>query len=260
MRIICITNQKGGVGKTTTAMNFAHALSKKEHRVLAIDCDPQANLTSYLGVFEEEKSEAKTIDELFLAKKPLQSLKDAQSYIIKTDCGVDLVASDRALSGVEFYLFSRPDKERVLSKFLNLLKNEYDFVLIDTPPSINLLTLNALVAATGVIVPVQPEYFSLEGIVKIRQTIADVQTQFNPDLKLYGVLATQVNDRRKLTEEVLGALSAELGEQLFETRIHENAAIAESSGQARSIFEYQKNSRGAEDYKNACDELISKML
>jgi chromosome partitioning protein len=172
---------------------------------------------------------------------------------------VDLIASDKALSGVEYYLFSRADRELVLSHFLNGVSPHYDAILIDTPPSLNLLTLNALCASDHVLIPVQPEFFSLEGIVKIRESIENIRDRWNAKLSILGVLFTQVSQRRKLTQEVIDMLRAEMNELVFETMIHENAAVTESSGHARSVIEYDRASRGAKDYLAAAKEVISRL-
>ena len=256
-KIITIANQKGGVGKTTTTMNLGAALAETGKRVLLVDSDPQANLTSYLGVTpgEGEFEAITTLDQIYLSKRPL----DRETYIARCSENLNLIASDRGLSGVEYYLFSRSDREVLLSRVLNALKEEYDFILIDTPPSLNLLTMNALVASDHVLVPVQPEFFSLEGIVKIRESIEHVRERWNPKLTILGVLATQVSHRRKLTDEVLGALQSELGQDFFSAMIHDNAAVTESSGHAQSVLAYDRSSRGAKDYLAASNELLKKL-
>ncbi len=256
-KIITIANQKGGVGKTTTTMNLGVALTRLNKRVLLIDGDPQANLTSYLGITpgEHPYESVHTLDEIYLSKRPLDA-EGRLFFITKSASGVDLIAADKALSGVEYYLFTRADREVVLARFLEALKQDYDLILIDTPPSLNLLTLNALCASDYVLIPVQPEFFSLEGIVKIKESIEDVRLRWNPNLSIIGVLPTQLSSRRKLTHEVIRALQMELGEKLFETKIHDNAAVAESSGHAQSVIEYDRTSRGAQDYMAAAKELI----
>jgi chromosome partitioning protein len=257
--ILTVANQKGGVGKTTTTMNIGIALARAGRRVLLIDGDPQANLTSYLGVTPGagDWTQLHTLDEVYLSKRPLDAAS-LDRFFARTKAGVDLLAADTALSGVEYYLFSRSDRERVLANFLTLAEGRYDYVLIDTPPSLSLLTLNALAASRGVLVPVQPEFFSLEGIVKIRQAISDIRARFNPELEILGVLATQVARRRKLTDEVLEILRGEVGPLLFEAMIHENAAVAESSGHGQSILDYDRSSLGARDYVAAALELIGR--
>jgi chromosome partitioning protein len=258
-KIITVANQKGGVGKTTTTMNLGVALVRSGKKVLLIDGDPQANLTSYLGITPGEPpyETLHTLDEVYLAKRPFDA-EGRHLFITPTASGVDLIASDKALAGVEYYLFTRQDREAVLSRFLTTIRHDYDFIFIDTPPSLSLLTMNALCASDHVLIPVQPEFFSLEGIVKISEAIEDVRARWNPRLTIIGVLPTQVSNRRKLTQEVIYALKAELGEKLFETAIHDNAAIAESSGHAQSVLEYDRSSRGANDYLGAATELLTR--
>lgn len=251
-RIITVANQKGGVGKTTTVMNLGSSLVREGHRVLLIDSDAQANLTSYLGV-----EPRRTLDELYLSKRPLEGSLVAE-FIHKTEAGLDLIPSDTALNGVEYYLFSKAQRETILSRALAPVRGDYDFILIDTPPSLNLLTLNALTASDGVVIPVQPEFFSLEGIVKIRDSIAEIRERWNPALRISGILVTQVNSRRKLTEEVLAMLRGEFEELVFATMIHENSAVAESSGHARSVQDYAPASKGALDYRAFGKEFLKR--
>jgi len=258
-QIISIANQKGGVGKTTTTMNLGVALAEMNQRVLLIDGDPQANLTSYLGVTPGAPpyEDLRTLDEVYLSKRAWDDQMKSL-YITACSSGVDLIASDKALAGVEYYLFSRADREVILARFLTALQKDYDFILIDTPPSLNLLTLNALSASRFVLIPVQAEFFSLEGIVKIREIVHEVHTRWNPKLEILGVLPTQYSQRRKLTQEVIQALQSELGPLLFESMIHDNASIAESSGHAQSVIHYNRSSKGAQDYLLAAQELVKR--
>lgn len=256
-KIITVANQKGGVGKTTVTMNLGVALASQKYRVLLIDSDPQANLSSYLGVLPgvDPHLDLKTLDEVYLTKRPAdRAFKE--SCIAVTEAGVHLIASDKNLSGVEHYLFSRPDREMILARFLKNLREDYDFILIDTPPSLNLLTLNALCASDSVLIPIQPQFFSLEGIVKIREAIENVRSRWNDRLQIEGVVASQVSQRRRLTSEVLQTLKDELGSVLFESMIHDNAAVAESSGHAESVLSYDRTSRGAQDFIQVAEELL----
>jgi chromosome partitioning protein len=261
-RIVTIANQKGGVGKTTTTMNLGASLARAGRKVLLVDSDPQANLTSYLGVTpgSGQWETLRTLDELYLAKRPIDgTMKDL--FIASTGIsGLKLLASDRNLSGVELYLMSRSDKEGILGRFLRSIASDFDDILIDTPPSVGLLTLNALCASDSVLIPVQPEFFSLEGIVKIRETIENVRSRWNSELSILGILPTQVSHRRSLTAEVLDALRNELGDLLFDSMIHDNSAVTESSGHATSVIDYDRGSRGAKDYLAAGEEYIRRTL
>ncbi len=259
-KIITIANQKGGVGKTTAVRNIGAALAKQGKKILLVDSDPQANLTSYMGVTpgHGEFEKIKTLDELYLAKRAFdEDTKDL--FIAKTSEGIDLVSSDQALTGVEYYLFSRPDKELILSRFLSSIADDYDTILIDTPPSLNLLTLNALCASHHVIIPLQTEFFSLEGIVKIREAIEDVKRRWNHQITILGILPTQVASRRKLTEDVLNVLIKEFEGLVFKNHIHENAAVTESTGHAQSVLDYDRASRGAKDYHQVTEELLERL-
>jgi chromosome partitioning protein len=260
MKILTVANQKGGVGKTTTVLNFGRALARQGHRVLLIDGDPQGNLTSYLGVTpgEGEFMGVRTLDEIYTAKRPLDRAAKFE-FVARASDGLSLIPGDGALANVEYYLFNRPDRETVLATFLNSLSGDFDFVLIDTPPSLSLLTMNALCASRYVVVPMQTEFFSLEGIVKIQGAIENVRDRWNASLEILGILPTQVNKRRKLTAEVLEALAREFGDKVFASVIHDSAAVAESSGHACSVIDYDRKSQGARDYLAAAEELVAKI-
>jgi len=253
-KIITVANQKGGVGKTTITMNLGTALAKKGNRVLLIDSDPQANLTSYFGRETEH-----TLDEVYLSKK-LPSKDSALQMITTTENGLpDILAADKSLSGVDYFLLSRSNRQMVLRQFLDQLTAEYDFILVDTPPSLNLLTVNALVASHYVLIPVQSEFFSLEGIVKMRELIEEVKKDWNPRLELLGVLQSQVTSRRRLTSDVEQILKGELGKKLFKSRIRNTAAITESTGHGCSVIDYSSSSNGSKDFLDFTDEVIMRV-
>ena len=259
-RILAVANQKGGVGNTTTCVNLAAALVEQGRKILLIDNDPQANLTSYLeGRRTDSPGAGKAAcDELYLAKRP-PSLNDAKDKFIRSyQVSFDYVAADKDLAGVEYYLYTRADREKILRQNLAWAMGEYDFILIDNPPSLNLLTLNALTAAQGVLIPVQTEFFSLEGIVKMQESIKLVRERWNPELKIAGILPTQVDGRKRLTSEVLGLLGETFPSDLLASRIRDNSKLAESSGHGKTIFKYAPSSSGAEDYRSLAEEVSAR--
>lgn len=252
-KIISIANQKGGVGKTTTCVNLAAALVEQGRKVLLIDNDPQANLTSYLKLDSAPQNEKSTLDELYLSKRS-PSIDDAKDRFIRSyQFMLDYIGADKDLAGVEYFLYTRADREKTLKNNLAWAIGEYDFILIDNPPSLNLLTLNALTAASDVLIPVQTEFFSLEGVVKMQDSIQHVRERWNPELKIMGILPTQVDTRKKLTAEVLGLLGQSFPNELLTCKIRENSKLAESTGYGKTIFKYASTSPGAEDYRSLAD-------
>jgi len=248
-KIISVANQKGGVGKTTATFNLGSALSTLNLKVLLIDNDPQCNLTSYSTTQADFYT---TIDDLYVTRrKPLEL-----DELIQVDKNLFLLPAEEGLVGAEHYLASRPDKEYVLKNALKNISHEFDFIIIDNPPALNMLTVNGLIAAEGVIVPVQLEFFSLEGIVFLQRTITSLQ-QKNPGLKLLGIIPNMFNDRRKLNWEVLGALKKEFKGLIFETKIHDSVKMAESSGHGESILKYAPKSRSTEEFLDLAREVIS---
>lgn len=254
--VLSVANQKGGVGKTTTCVNLGAALVEEGKKVLLLDNDPQANLSSYLSIGKTNLPERATLDELYLSKRPPSLSQIKEQFLQSYQVSFDYIGADKSLAGVEHYLFSKPDREQVLKKHLEPLMGEYDFILIDNPPSLNLLALNALCASWGVLVPVQTEFFSLEGIAKMQETIKWVQERWNPSLKIAGILPTQVDSRKKLTGEVLALLERNFPKELLNSKIRENSKLSESTGHGKTIFKYAATSAGAQDYRALAEEIL----
>ena len=250
--ILSIVNQKGGVGKTTLSFNLAGALKSLGHKILIVDNDPQGNLSSYADV-GGSLSPRLTIDEVYVSRRsqPLEK-KD----LVTIDDTLSILPSDSMLAGVEYYLTTRSDKEYVLKNALQKLKDEFDFILIDNPPALNLLTVNGLIASQGVLVPVQLEFFSLEGIVALEKTIESLKDK-NPTLKIIGIVPNMFDDRRKLNWEVLEALKESFGEKVLNTKIHNCVKIAESSGHGKSILSYSPKSRSSQEFLQIAEEIIT---
>lgn len=252
--IIALANQKGGVGKTTATLNIAEALVRMGRNVLIIDNDAQGNLTQYaIGPLSEEfPDEFISIDELYLSKSPVTVEK-----IFQVKPKLSLIGASPELSGVEYYLVSRTGRESLLKEKLAPLKDKYDFILIDNPPSLNLLTINGLVASEKVIVPVQPEYFSLEGIRQIKGSVDDLR-KWHTDVTLAGIFLNMFDDRRKLNSDVQSLLKETFGDLVFETVIHDSVKIPESSGHAKSVLAYAPASRSSKEFQSLAKEICER--
>ena len=237
-KIIAIANQKGGVGKTTTTVNLAASLGVLEKRVLLIDADPQANATSGLGI----EVEAVTLGTYQL----LEHTSNIEDTIIKTSSpNVDLVPSHIDLVAIEIELVDKDEREYMLKKAITHLKDSYDYILIDCAPSLGLLTLNALTAADSVIIPIQCEYFALEGLGKLLNTIKSIQRIHNPELDIEGMLLTMYDSRLRLSNQVVEEVKKHFSDMVFDTIIQRNVRLGEAPSYGESIIKYDASSKGA---------------
>lgn len=248
-KIISITNQKGGVGKTTTAINLSAALAEANQNVLVIDFDPQANATSGFGV--ELSDEDKTVMDVIRGKS------DIKKAIIETSVkNLDILAGDVELSVLELELLDKPEKEKRLKQVVDKISSEYDYIVIDCPPSVGMLTVNALVASDSVIIPVQCEYFSLEGLTQVLDIIDLVQQKMNTKLSVEGILFTMYDGRTKLAQDVVKNVKEILNEKTFETLIPRNVRLAEAPSNGMTILSYDPSSSGAESYRKLAAEIL----
>lgn len=247
-RIIAIANQKGGVGKTTTAINLAASLAVMEKRVLVVDCDPQSNATSGLGV-DTSRLENNLYSVFFTPDKAKGAVHKLGSYLYILPATTDLV-------GVELELVDKMGREFYLDEVLKTLKDDYDYIILDCPPSLGLLTLNSLCAARELLIPLQCEFFALEGIVKLLQTFEQVKKRLNPELKILGVVLTMYDIRNKLARQVKNEVRKCLPDMLMETVIPRNVRLSEAPSHGRSIIHYDVKSKGAESYLALAKEVV----
>jgi len=250
-KIIAIANQKGGVGKTTTSVNLAASLGVLEKKVLLIDADPQANATSGLGVDVEsvEKGTYQLLEHSVTAKE----------VIIKTDSpNLDIIPSHIDLVAIEIELVDKEEREYMLKKMITDLKNEYDYIIIDCAPSLGLLTLNALTAADSVMIPIQCEYFALEGLGKLLNTIKSIQRIHNANLDIEGLVLTMYDQRLRLSNQVVEEVRKHFDKMVFKTIIQRNVRLGEAPSYGESIISYDASSKGANNYLSLAEELIKK--
>lgn len=246
MKIIAIANQKGGVSKTTSVINIGAGLLSLGKKILLIDLDSQANLSLSLGI----KGRNKTSYDLLMGKATFEEVKVDREGLHVIPGNISLVKIERELL---------LEAELALKKVLQNIQG-YDYILIDTPPSLNILTLNALIVADEVFIPVQTQFLAIQGLRDILKTIEALKQKSNPKLKIGGIIPTLFCQRKKLHQEVLEEIRKYFGDKVFQTMIRDNVALAEAPSHGKTIFEYQKRSYGAKDYINLCNEILNKEL
>ena len=245
-KVISISNHKGGVGKTTSAINIGFGLNRLRKKVLLIDLDPQANLSQSLGLIEPER----TIYGSLRGQYKLQPRE-----MVK---GLDVIPSTLDLSGAEIELTGEAGREYILRELLEPIRASYDYILIDNPPSLGLLTINSFTASDEVFIPLQAQYLALQGLTKLLEVIDKIKRRLNKELKVGGVFITQYDGRKVLNRDVVATIEAHFKDEVFNTRIRDNIALAEAPAQGLDIFRYNPKSYGAEDYLSLSKEILKR--
>ncbi|MBR2346683.1 MAG: ParA family protein [Clostridia bacterium] len=251
-KIISFANQKGGVGKTTSCVNIASSLGVLGFKVLIIDLDPQGNTTSGVGI--SKKGLKATTKELLTGELPVGEI------IVETPYkNLDVIPTNTALAGAEFDLFDLDDSEFRIKKALDEVKDNYDYILIDCPPSLGMLTINAFAASDGVVVPMQCEFYALEGLSQLMITINRIKRMYNPDLAITGILITMYNSRLLLSMQVISELEKHYADKIFRTKISRNVKLTEAPGFGKPAYYHDKSSKGSKEYLEVAKELATRI-
>jgi chromosome partitioning protein len=247
MKTISLINHKGGTGKTTSTLNLGAAIANKGHKVLLVDLDPQANLTEGFGIKDPDISIYDSIRE------------NIKPPILKINQNLSIIPSSIDLSGAELELISVIGREKILTKILKDIKKNYDYVIVDCPPALGLLTINAIVASDTILIPLEAEFFAYKGMDRLIGVIKEVKEHYNDKLEIGGVFITKCNPNRTLTKTIINSVNEHFEEKLFSTNIRINVALSEAQLQGVSVFDYDPTSNGAVDYNDLAEEILKKI-